>query len=262
MCLPCQIIFFKNLKNICWNSGQDEKVKNFPKSHFSSKSSSEYVQSNFDKPAVTLSPKTRKTFPNSKKDEVTIFWSDFFFHQKWFSSNRECNPDNPTKKFCPKNHRFAAHIPINDEKNHDFFDRKRFFLKLCFCTCRNKLWPTCQKILVKTLKTFCWNSAKDGKMISYAKNLFVKMFFWTCTTIFDKPALTMLAKDTEDLFRSKSENDSNAIFLEKNSLNSFLQKLRKIFMWTRRMQLWQPCQNFLVKLPKTFARSEEKMKNW
>ena len=132
----CQKTLFKTLKTSCWKSGKDEKMKNFPKNHFSSRSSSEHVQRNFDKPAVKLLPKTRKTFPNSKKDEVTIFWSEFFFHQKRSSSNRECNPDNPTKKFCPKNYRCAAHIPINDEKNYEFFERKIFFFKLCFCTCR------------------------------------------------------------------------------------------------------------------------------
>ena len=38
---------------------------------------------------------------------------------------------------------------------------------------------------------------------------------------YDKPALTMLAKDTDDLFRSKSEKDSNATF-SKRKLSLFL----------------------------------------
>ena len=52
----------------------------------------------------------------------------------------------------------------------------------------------------------------------------------------------MLAKDTEDLLRSKSENDSIAIFSKRKfSFFSFPQKLKKVFIWTCRMQLWQPC---------------------
>ena len=49
---------------------------------FSPKWSSEHAQWNFGKPSVTLLPEKRKTFPNSKIVEVTIFWTNLFFSSK------------------------------------------------------------------------------------------------------------------------------------------------------------------------------------
>ena len=100
----------QNSENCCSKSGNDEKLMSFPKNLFV-KMFVWTCTKNFDKPAVTLSPKIRKTFPNSKKDEVTIFWSQFFFHQKRFYSNGECNFANPIKKFSLQNPRYAAQIP-------------------------------------------------------------------------------------------------------------------------------------------------------
>ena len=52
--------------------------------YFSSKCSSEHAQWNFGKPVVTLLPGKRKTFPNSKIAENTIFWTKLFFLLEMF----------------------------------------------------------------------------------------------------------------------------------------------------------------------------------
>ena len=108
-------------------------------------------------------PRRRQTFPNSKNVEVTIFWKIYFFHQRWFTSNGECNFDEASKIFSLKIHRFAAQIPKTTKKNQEFFERIIKFLKMFLCTCRMQLWQPCQKFLVKTLKTFCSNSRNDEK---------------------------------------------------------------------------------------------------
>ena len=62
-----------------------ERMKNSAlskQSFFSPKCSSEHAQWNFGKPSVTLLPKKRNTFPNSKNVEVTLFWTKLFFSSK------------------------------------------------------------------------------------------------------------------------------------------------------------------------------------
>ena len=77
----------KNLSSKLWKGFAriPERMKNlcaFQKKNFSPKCSSEHAQWNFGKPSVTLLPKKRKTFPNSKNVEVTNFWTNLFFSSK------------------------------------------------------------------------------------------------------------------------------------------------------------------------------------
>ena len=115
------------------------------------------------------------------------------------------------------------------------------------------MWPPCRKFLVKTPKKFCWISGNEEKLISLPKILFVKIFVWTCTTNFWQASRNRACKSTKDLFRSKSKNDSNAKFSKRSnfSFTSLLQKLKKIFIWARRMRLWPPCPKILVTILKT-----------
>ena len=116
------------------------------------------------------------------------------------------------------------------------------------------MWPPCRKFLVKTPKNFCWISGNEEKLINLPKILFVKIkFVWTCTTNFWQASRNRACKSTKDLFRSKSENDSNAKFSKRSifSFISLLQKLKKNFIWARRMRLWPPCPKILVKILKT-----------
>ena len=85
------------------------------------------------------------------------------------------------------------------------------------------------------------------------KTFLVKNFVWTCTTTFWQDSRNHACKSTKDLFRSKSENDSNAKFSKRSKFSfiSFLQKSIKNFNWARRMRLWGPCPKILVKSLKT-----------
>ena len=115
------------------------------------------------------------------------------------------------------------------------------------------MWPPCRNFLVETLKNFCWISGNEEKLISLPKNLFVKSssehvqrFVWqTCRN--------HACKSTKDVFRSKSENDSNGQFSKRNIFSSIslLQKIKKSIIWARRMRLWPPYPKSLVKILKT-----------
>ena len=52
------------------------------KNYFWPKCSSEHAQRSYGKPAVTLLPRIRKVFPNSKNVEVTFCWTNSFFFIK------------------------------------------------------------------------------------------------------------------------------------------------------------------------------------
>ena len=111
---------------------------------------------------------------------------------------------------------------------------------------------------------FCWSSGNEEKLISLPKNFFVKNFVWTCTTIFWQACRNHACKSTKDLFRSKSENDSNAKFSKRSifSFISLLQKLKKNFIWARRMRLWRPCPKILVKILKTVCSNSGNDENF
>ena len=170
--LPCPNIPVKILKTVCSNSGKDENFGRFPNKVVSPQNVRLTCTMKFWQIWRYFVAKKRKTFPNSKNVEVTIFWTKLFFHQKWFFSNGECNLDNGSKKFSLRVHTFAAQIPKTTKKNFEIFERKTTFLKTFLCTCRMQLWQPCQKFLVKTLKTFCSNSGKDEKLLRFPKKMF------------------------------------------------------------------------------------------
>ena len=107
-----------------------------------------------------------------------------------------------------------------------------------------RLWPPCRKFLVKFLKNFCWSSRIYENLISFPRNLLVKRFIWTYTTKFWQACHNNAAKNTGNVFLAKSQKDGKAFFSEKSKF--FLQflpsKNKKIFISTRRIQLWPPCQ--------------------
>ena len=122
------------------------------------------------------------------------------------------------------------------------------------CTCILQLWPPCRKFLVKTLKKFCWISGNEEKLISLPKNWFVKIFVWTCTTNFWQACRNRACKSTKGLFGSKFENNSNAKFSKKKNFPPFSPlRIKKNFIWARRMQLWPHCLKFLVKILRNFC---------
>ena len=186
--------------------------------------------------------------------KLHFFEQIYFFHQKWFFSNGECNPDNGSKYFSLRVHTSAAQIPKTTKKNFELFERKITFPKMFLCTCRMQLWQPCQKFFVKTPNTLCSNSGNDGKKSNFPKNLFfLKMFVWTCTKRFWQDCRNHACKSTKHLFRSKSENDSNAKFSKRSNFSfiSLLQEMKKNFIWARRRHLWPACPKILVKFLKT-----------
>ena len=201
-------------------------------------------------------PRIRQTFPNSKNVEVTIFGKNYFFHQRWSTSNGECNFDEASKNFSLRIHRFAAQTPKTAQKNQEFFERIIKFLKMFLCTCIMQLWPPCRKFLVKTLKKFCWISGNEEKLISLPKNWFVKTFVWTCTTNFWQACRNDACKSTKDLFGSKLENNSNAKFSKKNfSFILSFKKIKNLHLDTQNPVVTTLPKNFASKLSKLFARN-------
>ena len=131
--------------------------------------------------------------------KLQFFEQIYFFHQKWFFSNGECNPDNGSKYFSLRVHTFAAQIPKTTKKNFELFERKITLLKMFLCTCRMQLWQPCQNFFVKTLNTLCSNSGNDGKKSNFPKNLFfLKMFVWTCTKRFWQDCRNFVSRNTKE----------------------------------------------------------------
>ena len=65
-------------------------------------------------------------------------------------------------------------------------------------TCKMQLWPPCRNFLDKTLKTVCWNSENDEKLIRFPGNLLVKLFIWTCTIKFRQACRKIVRKNTKN----------------------------------------------------------------
>ena len=70
----------------------------FKQKYFSSGCSSEHAQWIFGKPEATLLPRIRKTFPNSKNVQVTIFWTKLLF----FTRNVSLATENAILTTTPK----------------------------------------------------------------------------------------------------------------------------------------------------------------
>ena len=121
------------------------------------------------------------------------------------------------------------------------------------CTCIKVVVTTLPKFSRQNSEKFLLDFRKWGKINKPSKKFIWKIFVWTCTTIFWQACRNHACKSTKDVFRSKSENDSNAQFSNRSifSFISLLQKIKKNFIWARRMRLWPPCPKILVKILKT-----------
>ena len=95
------------------------------------------------------------------------------------------------------------------------------------CTCLKVVVTTLPKFSRQYSEKFCCISGNDEKLLSLPKNFICKNFVWTCTTIFWQACRNHACKSTKDVFRSKSDNDSNAQF-SKRSIFSFISLLQKI----------------------------------
>ena len=221
---PCQKLLVKTLKTFRAKTRTDERFVHFRKEkNFSPNCSSEHAQWFFGKTDLNLLPRIRGNFPNSKNVDFTICWTKFFFHQKRFFNNGKCNFDNASKNVSLRIHRFAAQIPKTTKKNYEFFERKITFLKMFLCKSRRQLWPPWRNFLVKALKTFFWNSVNDENLISFPKNLFSKMFVWTCATNFWQACRNLVAKNTKnfsELQKCWSYNLLNKTFFHQKRLFS------------------------------------------
>ena len=130
---------------------------------------------------------------------------------------------------------------------------------------------TCIKVVVTTLPKFSRQNSekilldfrKWGKINKPSKKLICKIFVWTCTTIFWQACRNHACKSTKDVFRSKSENDSNAQFSKKSvfSFISLLQKIKRISSGHAECGCDHPAQKFLSKFWKPFARIPEMIKS-
>ena len=76
------------------------------------------------------------------------------------------------------------------------------------CTCNIQLWPPCRNFLIKTPRTFCWNSGNDEKLIRFPRNLIVKTFIWTCTMKFWQACRNIVGKNT----KSNRKNQKRWVF--------------------------------------------------
>ena len=185
---------------------------------------------------VAKNPKIRNTFPNCRNVEVTFFWTNFFFHQKRFFSNGECNFDNPTKNFPPKTTDLHPRFQKKTRKNLNFSKRKLFIVKLCFCTCWIQL-RSLSKISRQNFEKFCSNSCKDEKIVRSPKKLMFEMFVWTSTMKAWRACRNFVAKNTKnfpELLNCWSYIFWNKIifFIKNDSLateNAFLTTLAKTF---------------------------------
>ena len=170
----------------------------FQTSCFSPNWSPEHAQLNFGKPTVTLLPKIRKTFPNCKNVEVTIFWTKFFFHQKRFFINRECIFDNLPKTFLQK----STDLPLRFRKR-----RKKFWI----FQKQNKLPQNVPMYMYNAVVTTLPKNSRQNsenhllevpemmkKLCAFQTKLFLlKMFVGTCTMNFWQDCRNFVAKNTK-----------------------------------------------------------------
>ena len=102
--------------NFCSESGNEEKMINFPKNFFVKL----FVWTctiTIWQACRTVVAKNTKKFPELQKTwSYNFFQQNSFFHQKRLFSNEECNFDNASKKISLRIHRFAAQIPKTTKK--------------------------------------------------------------------------------------------------------------------------------------------------
>ena len=133
--------------------------------------------------------------------------------------------------------KFLLNVP-NWKKVHTFF-KKLFFLKLFLWTSRMQFWQPLQKLVGKRPKISCSKSQIDIKIQNFAFLLFVPM---------DK--LKTVSTTSPKIFWWKAEtNWLNGRKIFENFKFVERKRLRKKFLWRRRVGFWQPLQKFVGKRP-------------
>ena len=127
----------------------------------------------------------------------------------------------------------------------------------------NAVVTTLPKFSRQNSEKFCCISGNEEKLLSLPKNFICKNFVWTCTTIFWQACRNHACKSTKDVFRSKSDNDSNAQFSKRSifSFISLLQKFKKTSSGHAESGCDHLARKFLLEFWKHFARIPEMMKS-
>ena len=196
---PCQNFFVKTLNTLCSNSGNDGKKSNFPKNLFFLKMFVWTCTKRFWQDCRNFVSRNTKEFPI-----VQIRWSYNFsirncFHQKWFSSNGDCNFDNPTKNFSPKNHRFVTQIPKGREKLWTFWKENYFSSNCASAQVESICDHPVKHLSSKPWKVFARIRKRMKNLCAFQTKYFLpKMFVWTCTMKFWPAFRNFVAKKTKN----------------------------------------------------------------
>ena len=123
------------------------------------------------------------------------------------------------------------------------------------CTCIKVVVTTLLKFSRQNSETFLMDFWKWGKNNKPSRKYLCNIFVWTCTTNFWRACRNHACKSTKDLFRSKSENDSNAKFSKRSifSFTSLLQKIKKTSSGHAECGCDHRAQKFLSKIWKFFC---------
>ena len=119
--------------------------------------------------------KKTKSSPKFQNRWIYNFLNEIVFFIKNDSLAAENALLTPYQKILSINPQICSSDSENDEK-YENLERKIFFLEMFLCTCRIQLWPPCQKFVVKILKTFCWNSKRYEKLMSFPKKPICQIF--------------------------------------------------------------------------------------
>ena len=192
---------------------------------------------NFHKPEEYLLQKVRKFLAQlSKTIRQSNIFSKFCFLKK-FHQTRRMQIWQESWKAVIEN------LEIFRSKARTFIDNlSRKNPKNFFCTPRKQFWRTGRRIFDKSPKSIHSNSEKNywkGNQ-NYRNHL--------------QNSLKAIPTNLMDCFSQKIENFLDELLnLMKQTFFSGKTKLLSInFVWTRRMQFWQPNKKLLRKLPKSF----------
>ena len=162
------------------------------------------------------------------------------FHQKWFSSNGDCNFDNPTKNFSPKNHWFVTQIPKGREKLWTFWKENYFSSNCASAQVESICDHPVKNLSSKPWKVFARIRKSMKNLCAFQTKYFLpKMFVWTCTMKFWPAFRNFVAKKTKnfpELQNCWSYNFLNKFifFIRNDSLateNAILTTVANIFLW-------------------------------
>ena len=250
---PCRKILVQTLKTICSNSGNDEKIVRLPKK------TPQDVRRNMHNEFWASLPwlccqEYEKLSRTPKLLKIQFFKKIYFFHQKWFFSNGEGNFDNGSKQFSLRIHRFSAQIPKTTKKKNSTSRKENTFPKNVPMYTYNAVVTTLPKFSCQNFENFLLQFQKLWKSDELSKKPTgqnVRLNMYKEVTKFRQACRNHAAKITENLFLSKSQKDSNAIFFEKSN-SSFSPSFKKKFSsGYAESSCDHPVKKFLVKTLKT-----------